>query len=171
MKKIVYFLIYFLSLYNFSIAKEINNSNFISDSTKIINHLRHTTKKCKSDDIPNKEPLSDLIWNEKLANTANLHAKNMVEFNFFSHEGIDGTNVGERALKFEYHWTNIGENIAAGEESLSQVFTDWINSYGHCTNIINPQFSDFGLIKIISPNPNDIYSTYWVLVLGASIKK
>src|SRR5688572_29467416 len=57
--------------------------------------------------------LSHLRWSEKIAEVARLHSNNMAELNFFSHKGLDGLLVDERADKLNMGpWSAIGENIA-----------------------------------------------------------
>jgi uncharacterized protein YkwD len=54
--------------------------------------------------------------------------------------------VGDRLKK---QWRAVGENIAMGQETPSEVFDDWMNSYGHRANITSKNFNHvgFGITK------------------------
>jgi uncharacterized protein YkwD len=43
-----------------------------------------------------------------------------------------------------YTWFMLGENIAMGHTSEQQVMEGWINSPGHCKNIMNAGFTEVG---------------------------
>jgi uncharacterized protein YkwD len=69
------------------------------------------------------------------------HANWMAEHNVLSHDGIRGSSVGDRLKK---PYGIVGENIAAGQSSPSEVTRDWLNSPGHRRNITNPRFKYVG---------------------------
>lgn len=162
--------IYFTNiLLSFSVnvkAQEIKSPEFIKEVANQLNRVRHTVKYCHSEDKMNDENLPDLIWNEKLTDAANFHATNMMKQNFFAHKDLESNNVGERAIKFGYKWRMIGENLAAGETKLPDVFRDWVASPGHCKNMINSSYTQFGFAQLKSDNPQNLYAYYWVLVLA-----
>ncbi|MFN2323641.1 MAG: CAP domain-containing protein, partial [Trueperaceae bacterium] len=37
-----------------------------------------------------------------------------------------------------------GENVAAGYPSVDAVMAGWLGSDGHCANLMNPGFTEFG---------------------------
>ena len=86
----------------------------------------------------------------------------MLDNNYFSHTGLNGSTAGERATAAGYNWRTVGENIAAGFNSESSVLDAWVNSPGHQANNINPNFEEFGLGYASSGSGNR-----WVLMLGA----
>lgn len=61
-----------------------------------------------------------------------------------SHEGSDGSGLGQRVTREGYAWSAVGENVAHGHRSASHVMTDWLDSPGHCANIMHPAFTEFG---------------------------
>ena len=85
----------------------------------------------------------------------------MLENNYFSHTGLNGSSPGQRISAEGYNWQTYGENIAKGQTSESQVLNAWVNSPGHQANNVNPNFEDFGLGKAGSGS-----SSHWVLVLA-----
>ena len=57
--------------------------------------------------------LPPVIWDNDVARIARLHSENMAKNNFFSHQGLDGLMVNNRAdLLGITKWRSIGENIA-----------------------------------------------------------
>ncbi|MEO7659026.1 MAG: CAP domain-containing protein, partial [Pyrinomonadaceae bacterium] len=57
--------------------------------------------------------LSLLVWSDEVAETASIHSRNMAEFQFFSHRGLDDKLVSDRAdAQGMRKWRAIGENIA-----------------------------------------------------------
>ena len=56
-----------------------------------------------------------------------------------------------------YNWRTYGENIAKGYANEKDVIEGWINSEGHCRNIMNPNFQEIGIGK---------EGEYWTQVFG-----
>ena len=65
--------------------------------------------------------------------------------NYFSHTNLDGESPGDRVDLAEYNWSRWGENIAAGQVSPQHVVDAWMNSDGHCANIMSPNFTEIGV--------------------------
>jgi uncharacterized protein YkwD len=90
--------------------------------------------------------LGALKWSEKIAEVARLHSNNMAEYNFFSHKGLDGLMVDERAERLKMgSWMAIGENIAfmKGYENPVEVAVEkWLQSPGHKKNLLNPDWTE-----------------------------
>lgn len=101
-------------------------------------------------------------YDERLHTAAQLHANDMLEHDYFSHTGRNGSTIEDRARAQGYNPTLLGENIAKGQRSEAQALNSWQNSDGHRRNNENPGFEDFGLAKAGSGS-----DTYWVLMLGA----
>ena len=90
----------------------------------------------------------------------------MANNNFFSHTGSDGSSAGDRATRAGYSWSAWGENIAAGVpySAVSAVMQGWIDSPGHCANLMNANFSNLGAAKF--SNPASTYNVYWTQAFG-----
>ena len=102
-------------------------------------------------------PATSLIWNDTLELAAKEHSTDMYSNNFFSHTGSDGSSMSDRIKRLGYNWTTCGENIGNGYKNEEQVVKGWINSPGHCRNIMNPNFKETGAARM---------GDYWTLVLG-----
>jgi uncharacterized protein YkwD len=84
--------------------------------------------------------------------------------NYFDHLGTDGSRVGARASAAGYSYGRVGENIAAGQSSASQVSADWLASASHCANMMTASFGDIAVS--CKTNPSATYVYYWTLVMG-----
>ena len=87
--------------------------------------------------------LTPLTWNKELSAASLDHSIDMAINNYFSHTGLDGSSPWSRVTNAGFTGTPLGENIAAGY-SVKTVVAGWINSPGHCSNIMNPQANVMG---------------------------
>jgi uncharacterized protein YkwD len=85
----------------------------------------------------------------ELREAARLHSMDMGERDFFSHDSPGGPNGDDMTQRIENagytDWAAIGENIAAGQASPDETMDGWISSPGHCSNIMNPDFTQIGI--------------------------
>ena len=107
-----------------------------------------------------------LIWNSQLAQAALRHSGAMAKDFFFDHHDLQGKAVNHRVVDTGYRFRVVGENIAAGQASLEEAIRDWLLSAGHCVNMIDERFTEFGIGKVVSSRSDDPYGVYWTLVLG-----
>ncbi|MBP8308603.1 MAG: CAP domain-containing protein [Burkholderiaceae bacterium] len=107
-----------------------------------------------------------LVWNPQLAQAAEQHSREMAKLSYFDHIGRDGSRVSQRADAAGYRWRSIAENLAAGYSNLADALRGWIRSEGHCRNLLDERYSEFGLARVVSERPGDRYRVYWTLVLG-----
>ncbi|PIY10250.1 MAG: CAP domain-containing protein [Flexibacter sp. CG_4_10_14_3_um_filter_32_15] len=120
----------------------------------LVNQYRTEGCRCGSEQMP---AVRTITWNEALAKTAYLHSKDMNNKNYFSHTGKDGSYPGTRMERQGYNWRTYGENIAKGYSNERAVIEGWIDSEGHCRNIMNPNFQEMGVGK---------EGDYWTQVFG-----
>lgn len=121
-----------------------------------INDARAQARNCGVDTAPAAAPLA---WNCTLATAAEQHSADMANNNFFSHTGSDGSSVGTRLTDAGYGWRTAGENIAAGQSSVTEVMNAWLGSSGHCANIMNSNFLEVGAALV--ENAQADYRRYW----------
>ena len=90
--------------------------------------------------------LPALKWSEKIAKVARLHSQNMADYDFFSHKGVDGLMVDDRADQLGLgEWKAIGENIAfmKGYPNPAAVAVEkWLLSASHRNNLMGTQWSE-----------------------------
>ncbi len=106
-----------------------------------------------------------LAMHPKLRTSARLHSKDMADKNYFSHTGLDGTSPFDRMKAAGYSGTTMGENIAAGYGTAKQTVQQWMDSPGHCENIMNPAYTHLGVGYAY--NASSTYKHYWTQNFGA----
>jgi len=99
--------------------------------------------------------LGELKLNNSLESTAMIRSKEIVTL--FSHTRPDQTSCFT-AITISYR--TVGENIAAGQFTIEEVFNAWMNSEGHRANILSDKFTDIGISLYY--DPNSTYKYYWV---------
>lgn len=131
------------------------------DILQRVNQVRAKPRTCGGKRF---EPAPALSWNARLGDTALAHSRDMAKRDYFSHQAPDGSDVSDRASRAGYGWQRIGENIAAGQGSAEQVMAGWLASPGHCSNIMNPDFTQMG--AAYATNQDSTAMSYWTQVFG-----
>jgi len=127
-----------------------------------VNTFRSQARVCGSrGGFPAVSPLS---WNCELKVAALGHSTDMANNNFFDHTGSSGQTLRSRAEAAGYAWSALGENIAAGSSSVNSVMQLWIDSPGHCANLMGASFINLGAAKF--SNVSSRYGVYWTQVFG-----
>ena len=99
-----------------------------------------------------------------LANVALGHAVDMARHNYFEHEDPAGHSPADRVRAAGYQETLVGENIAYGPQSADEVVRGWLDSPGHCENIMDPRFAEMGIAYAAGPASRR--GLYWVQLLA-----
>lgn len=133
-----------------------------ADVLALINQARATSTVCGGQSYPAVAPVT---WNVKLESAALVHSTDMATNNFFSHTGSNGLDVSDRVQAQGYNWIAVGENIYAGSDSVSGLVNGWLDSAGHCQNIMNPSFKEMGVACV--SNDSSRYGNYYTQVFGA----
>ena len=89
-------------------------------------------------------PTHPLALEARLTAAAQDHSEDMHAHQKMSHTGSDGSDPGERIARTGYVFASWGENVAAGYASVDAVMAGWLGSDGHCANLMNPGFTEFG---------------------------
>lgn len=92
-----------------------------------------------------EEGLGALECDKGLMESAFLHAKDMCDHDYFSHDSIDGRDLSDRVNAAGVQWNSIGENIAYGQSNAAEVHEAWMNSPGHRANILTEGFGRIGI--------------------------
>lgn len=136
-------------------------ADFAQEMLASINRYRAEARNCGDQFRPAVDPLT---WNCLLEQSALAHTYDMTRNNFFSHTSSDGGNLSARVNKAGYLWSGIGENIAAGQQTIAQVMAGWINSPGHCRNIMNGDFTEVGATSVTDATAD--FGIYWTQNFG-----
>ncbi len=143
------------------IACEGNTAHQQVRVLELINDARSSARQCGDTSFAAASPLS---WDTRLESAARSHSQDMVRNNFFDHSGSDGSRASARVTAAGYRWRATGENIAAGQESVTEAVNAWLDSPGHCRNVMNEKFTNMALACEVADG-ND-YKEYWTQVLA-----
>ncbi|WP_223481063.1 MULTISPECIES: CAP domain-containing protein [unclassified Pseudomonas] len=127
-----------------------------------LNVARSRPRQCGTQSFAAATPLT---WNATLATAAETHARSMANNNYFDHKDRDGRTPGDRAELAGYSGQQIGENIAAGQDSVRKVVDGWVASPGHCANLMNPQYHELGAAYAVDPKSDS--GIYWTVMFGS----
>jgi len=111
------------------------------------------------------EAAPPLAWNQQLAEAAQAHSEDMAQQGYFAHKNKQGNEVPQRVEARSYRWRHVGENISRGQVTAQEAVTGWINSPGHCYNLMNPKFTEFGAGVSIRQSKHP--AAYWTQVFAA----
>lgn len=89
--------------------------------------------------------LKPLRFNCQLYSVAQNHTLDMVRRGKISHQGSNGSTMIMRVEKAGYRYSALGENVAQGQKTPSEVVRSWMKSPGHRQNILNPNFTEIGV--------------------------
>lgn len=114
--------------------------------------------------------LSVLVWDNGIADVARLHSQDMAVNNYFSHQNLQGLNVGDRLTNGGVVYSSCGEIILeqsviktetthyvngipihtskdykTQEELAEDAVSGWMNSSGHRAIILTPGFVKAGV--------------------------
>ena len=151
-----------------SLPKPLNQSSPIQANRNISQNTSRVSFESELLRLTNLERkkvgLAPLKLASQLNQAAQSHAVDMARNNYFSHKGLNGSNMEDRAKKSGYVYSAIGENIAAGKATPEGTILQWMNSTGHRANILNSKFTEIGFGYANAPNSP--YRHYWVQVFG-----
>lgn len=142
------------------VGGECHQDEKIALMTEAINEARATETDCDSAGVfPAVNPVQG---HALLHEAAQVHADDMADGGDFSHTGSDGSSFSERMAAVGYPGWPVGENIAAGDHQPEIVVQRWLDSDGHCRNLMNGSASEFGM----GFAEGGQWGTFWVLKLG-----
>lgn len=106
-------------------------------------------------------PGAPVRWNPALETVAAVQAAWMAERGELLHVGRSGESIGERARQADYVYERVGENVAMGFFRLEQVMEAWRASAKHCSNLLDPRYTEVALACVRAPN-----GPWWSIALG-----
>ncbi len=130
-----------------------------------VNEARATPRSCGAQAFGAAPPLA---WNATLAQAALGHSQDMAARRYFNHKEPGGSTPPDRATRAGYRWRSVGENIASGQQTVAEAVAGWLDSPGHCANIMNPAFTEMGAAYAVNPASED-RRPYWTQMLARPI--
>lgn len=130
----------------------------IADQTSETKIEKNSSLERRAFDLINEKramlSLPPLVWSDDVARIARLHSQNMASYKFFSHTGVDGLLVNDRADSCGVkRWQAIGENIAynRGYDNPVEFAVElWMQSPGHRENLLNNRWKESAIGVAIS---------------------
>ncbi len=140
---------------------DIPASSDFSEMLNLVNAARARGGVCGNVSFPSSSPLR---YDAVLERVAQKHSEDMSAANELGHVspvgGIynpAGSVLRDRINREGYAWQIIGENVAWNYPSVPELVAAWLASPHHCENILNPEFTEFGVGKA---------GTYWTQNFG-----
>jgi uncharacterized protein YkwD len=128
----------------------------------LVNAARARPRTCGAQAFTAAGPVS---WNDTLAQAALGHSTELATHHYFSHVEHNGSTPAERVTRAGYGWSRVGENIASGQRTAAEAVQSWLDSPGHCANIMNPTFTEMGTAYAINPGSEN-RTAYWTQVFA-----
>jgi uncharacterized protein YkwD len=143
-------------------------TQFETEVLRLVNINRAMGWNCDTEG--QKPAVGPLTMEPTLRCSARLHSKDMADQMYFSHDGLDGSDPGSRMTAAGYSGRTWGENIAKGQTTPEQVVQGWMDSDGHCANIMNGGFNLIGVGYFAGMASNTRFNSelYWTQNFGAS---
>jgi uncharacterized protein YkwD len=129
----------------------------------LVNQRRSQGADCGSVHYP---PAPAMSMNASLRIAARLHSQDMANNDYFSHVSQDGRTFDQRIRSAGYASSILGENIAAGLPTAEGTMNLWMNSPGHCVNVMDSRFRAIGVGY--GNRSGSTYTHYWTQDFGGN---
>jgi len=129
---------------------------------QLVNQVRANGARCGERSFGPAPPVTLSVT---LASVALGHAADMAQHAYFEHEDLAGRSPAQRVRAAGYADKLVGENIAYGPKSIDEVVQGWLDSPGHCENIMDPRFAQMGIAY--ASGQQSRRGLYWVQLLAA----
>jgi len=136
-----------------------DNETFEQNVLLLVNQRRAAGASCGTTSYPAVAPVAR---HTALVTSARLHSEDMAANNYFSHTSLDGRTPSTRMRAAGFNGTVMGENIAAGYTTPESVVQAWMNSPGHCANIMRAAYKYLG----VGYTSGGSYGHYWTQDFG-----
>ncbi len=142
-------------------ASSRQSSDMSARALQLVNEVRARGTHCGGEAFA---PAPPLTLSGTLAGVALGHADDMARHDYFEHQDLAGQSPADRVRAVGYREKLVGENIAYGPQTVEEVVRGWLDSPGHCQNIMDPRFAQMGIAD--APGQVSRRGLYWVQVLA-----
>ena len=126
-------------------------------AANLVNDARQQGHRCGSHFRPRANPVR---LSARLSEIAREHALDMARHHYFDHRDSSGRSPADRVRAAGYREQRVAENIAFGPLSTDDAIAGWLDSPGHCENIMDPHFQEMGIA--FAPGGEEHRELYWV---------
>lgn len=130
----------------------------------LVNEARGTARSCGGQSFGATDPLR---MEGRLRCAARVHSLDMATRGYFDHNNPEGESPFDRMGRAGYEFRAAGENIAAGQPTPEAVVSGWLDSPGHCSNIMSPDFQEIGVGYFMATDAP--FPHYWTQVFGTQL--
>jgi uncharacterized protein YkwD len=109
-------------------------------------------------------PAAALAPHPALTRSARGHSQDMAVRGYFDHRSPEGHGPMHRAQAAGFQGGFVGENIAAGHRTAREVVQGWMDSPGHCLNVMEPRYRFLGVGYYF--RAADRFGHYWTQNFG-----
>ena len=134
----------------------------ITRAVAAINQARAREQVCGNQRMAATTPIR---WDARTMQAARTQALYLQRVNQFGHTGENGSHVGDRLKATGFVWQKVGENLAAGFNSVEEVVISWLASPSHCRVLMTPEFNVAG-VSYVAGEEDNTYANYWALVMA-----
>jgi uncharacterized protein YkwD len=139
------------------VTPTLRDANAIGNRVLVlVNEARAKPRRCGSQ---SHKPAPPLTLSAMLTRAALKHAQDMASHNHFEHVGTDGSTPAQRVEKAGYAWLAVAENIAAGARTADEVVKGWLDSPGHCSNLMSATYTQMGIAYAVDAKSDA--GIYW----------
>ena len=91
----------------------------------------------------------------------------MARYDYIGHTSRNGSSARARVDRVGYSYRALGENVAGGQHSVDTVLQGWLDSPGHCKNLMSPDFREVAVAY--ATNKQSRYQIFWAQVLATRL--
>jgi uncharacterized protein YkwD len=108
---------------------------------ELVNEARAQGRRCGAARFAAAPPLR---YSPTLEIASVEHARDMASRGYFDHDTPEGVTPTQRLARTGYAWSLTGENLAKGRMEPEEALRGWLESPGHCANIMDARFTEMG---------------------------
>ncbi len=89
-----------------------------------------------------------LVWDARLEEAARVQSSYQMQISTMTHTGAGGSDGGQRITAAGFMWNAWGENVGWNYPNATAMLQGWVNSPGHCHNLMDPTFTQLGWSRV-----------------------
>jgi uncharacterized protein YkwD len=152
---------WFVLASKYTVPSSVRAPALAARALELVNAARARGARCGERSF---SPAPPVTLSDTLGGVALGHASDMAVHDYFEHQDLSGHSPADRVRAVGYREKLVGENIAFGPRTAEEVVQGWLDSPGHCENIMDPRFAEMGIAYAAGHGKRGLY---WVQLLAA----